>query len=286
MKPRKSIAADGGSLSADKARGLSLREIQDRFQAAILTGDRAALADIMDNSRTGREVLFGVYANAYVGRLIEIIGNDHEQLHRYLGDEGFDQMARAYIAAHPSRTQNARWVSRHIPQFLGVTEPWRNFPEIVDVARIEQALNTAFDAPDGPVIGLPELTAIPPERWDGLMFSAHPSAHRFNIATNGLEIWRAMKDEADPPEPQHFGEPVKLLVWRQGGTPKIRVLLPEEAMMWDEAGKGMRFGVLCEMVATFDRADEAAMRAARYLAGWLGAGLLSATAEAAPRNRR
>ena len=65
----------------------------------------------------------------------------------------------------------------------------------------------------------------------------------------------------------------------------IRPLKPEEAMMWDEAVKGVRFSHLCEMIATFDRADEAAMRAAQYLAGWLGAGLLSG-ATAKPLRRK
>ena len=65
---------------------LTLRDIQDRFQSAILSGDEAVLADILDNSRTGRDVLFGVYRNAYVGRLVEVVAHDHDLLHGYLGD--------------------------------------------------------------------------------------------------------------------------------------------------------------------------------------------------------
>jgi hypothetical protein len=50
----------------------------------------------------------------------------------------------------------------------------------------------------------------------------------------------------------------------------------EEAMMWIEASRGARFGVLCEMLATFDDPDGAALRAAGYLQGWLEAEMLSA----------
>ena len=42
---------------------------------------------------------------------------------------------------------------------------------------------------------------------------------------------------------------------------RFRPLSAEEAMMWDEAANGVRFGVLCEMVATFAGEDE--RRAAR-----------------------
>ena len=138
------MAEDAGMPAA----GLSLREIQDRFQAAILSGDDAALADIMDNSRTGREVLFGVYRNAYVSRLIEVIGNDHGLLHTYLGDDGFDAMARAYIAAHPSRTQNARWVSKFVPVFLRTTEPYSAYP-VIDTDRRCVGIITSSDLLSG-----------------------------------------------------------------------------------------------------------------------------------------
>ena len=42
-------------------------------------------------------------------------------------------------------------------------------------------------------------------------------------------------------------------------------------MMWDEAAKGVRFDVLCEMVATF----AAELRAASYLKGWVDTGPLT-----------
>lgn len=40
-------------------------------------------------------------------------------------------------------------------------------------------------------------------------------------------------------------------------------------MMWDEATAGIRFGVLCEMVATFGGVDGADFRTASYLKDWV-----------------
>ena len=45
--------------------------------------------------------------------------------------------------------------------------------------------------------------------------------------------------------------------------------------MWAEAAKGVRFGILCEMVATFGGEDGAELRAATYLKTWLDTGLLA-----------
>jgi hypothetical protein len=46
-------------------------------------------------------------------------------------------------------------------------------------------------------------------------------------------------------------------------------------MMWDEAANGVPFGVLCEMLATYDDPDGAAARGAGYLHGWITSGLLT-----------
>ena len=59
----------------------SLRELQDTFQRGILAGDDAILAEVKDSAKEERKVLFGVYRNAYVARLAEIVGDDYEQLH-------------------------------------------------------------------------------------------------------------------------------------------------------------------------------------------------------------
>jgi hypothetical protein len=56
---------------------------------------------------------------------------------------------------------------------------------------------------------------------------------------------------------------------------RFKPLTAEEAMMWNEAAKGVAFGVLCEMVATFAGEDEAELRAATYLKGWVDMGMLA-----------
>ena len=66
----------------------------------------------------------------------------------------------------------------------------------------------------------------------------------------------------------------QLLVWRKDDTARVRELPAEEAMMWDEAMRGVSFARLCELVAMFDDPDTAFMRAARHLQGWIAAELL------------
>jgi len=248
---------------------------QAEFQRGILGGDETVLAEILDSPREKRDVLFGVYRYAYGSRLVEAMRNDHELLHLYLGDEMFDEMGHAYVKARPSAHPNLRWFSQGLPAFLKSTEPYATHLELSDLAALEKALNDAFDAAEGRVVALNDMTGFAPEAWSGLKFQPHPSASRLDLATNASAIWLTLKNDETPPDAVALEQPAHLLIWRQDVTPMFRELLAEEAMMWDEAANGIPFGVLCEMLATYDDPDSAAGRGAAYLHGWITAGLLT-----------
>ena len=248
---------------------------QGEFQRGILSGDDTVLSEILDSPRETRETLFGVYRHAYGSRLVEAMRHDHERLHLYLGDEMFDEMGHAYVKARPSEHPNLRWFSQGLPDFLKSAEPYNNHPVLADLAALEKALNDAFDGPEGPVVELSEMAGFAPEAWSDLKFRPHPSACRLDLATNASAIWLALKNDETPPDATTLEQPAHLLIWRQDVTPMFRELPTEEAMMWDEATNGISFGVLCEMLATYDDPDSAAGRGAGYLHGWITAGLLT-----------
>lgn len=253
-----------------------LASFQDAFQRAVVDGDEDVLPDIAENAKEDRRVLLGVYQNAYVLRLIEFLANDYDKLHGVLGDEQFDEMARAYIKAHPSHSRNARWFGAKLPQFLKTTDPYRSQPLLADMAGIELALTDVFDAEDAPALNLEDLTAIAPDDWPSLTFTPHPATRRLDIATNADDIWRALHNEKKPPGPEKLKEPRQVVAYRDGTMATFRVMAADEAMMWNEAANGVAFSVLCEMLAMFAGEDEAPARAAGYLQGWIGAGMLAA----------
>ncbi len=248
---------------------------QSDFQRGILTGDDQVLTEILDSPREKREVLFGVYKYAYGSRLVDAMRDDHKLLHLYLGDEMFDAMGHAYVAANPSQHPNLRWFSQGLPDFLKSAGPYSEYPILADLAALEKNLNDAFDAADAPVLDLADMAGFAPEVWNDLKFEAHPSTCRLDVATNASAIWLALKNDETPPDAVLLEAPGRLLIWRQDVTPMFRELGSEEAMMWDEAASGIPFGVLCSMLAAYDDPDGAAARGAGYLHGWITAGLLT-----------
>jgi hypothetical protein len=253
----------------------SLKALQETFQRGVLAGDDTILGEIKGSVKESRDVLFGVYRNAYVLRLVEVLAEDYEQLHAYLGDAGFAKLARTYVGAHPSDRRNARDFGRHMPRFLSRADTHARHPELAEIAQLEKALGDAFDGPDAEPLSLEHLAAVAPQDWPRLVFEPHPTAIRLTFTTNAADLWSALHGEAPPPKPSRLGERQAIIVWRQEFTARFRPLPPEEAMIWDEAVKGVAFGVLCEMVATFAGTDGAELRAASYLKGWVDTGMLT-----------
>ena len=168
----------------------------------------------------------------------------------------------------PSQHPNLRWFSQGLPDFLKSAKPYSDYPVLADLAALEKALNDAFDAAEAPVLALADMAGFAPELWNDLAFQPHPSACRLDLSTNAAAIWLALKNDETPPDAATLEEPLALLIWRQDTTPMFRELSIEEAMMWDEAASSIPFGVLCEMLATYDDPDGAA-GARRRLSAWL-----------------
>ena len=254
-----------------------LKTLQDQFQRAVLAGDDDVLSELVDTSKENRRALLDVYRNGYVLRLIEFLTNDYEKLHTYLGDDQFDTVARSFIAANPSTTPNARWYGAKLPGYLRDCEQFRGTLVLSELAGLERALNNVFDAQDEPALSLADLSSIAPEDWAKLTFKPHPAISRLDHSTNAADIWRALHNDEEPPEPRELGETSQLIFSRPEGMANFRPLASAEAMMWDEAAKGVCFSVLCEMLSIFGGEDTAAATAAGYLQGWINAGMLLRT---------
>ena len=140
---------------------MKLKDFQAQFQRAILEGNDAVLEHLTDGARETTSNLLNVYRDAYTLRLIDVVGNDHEQLRRYLGMDNFRALAAAYIAAHPSHHPNARWFARGLPEYLKSAEAFADRPELAELAALERALNDAFDAEDACVLRIADLGSLP-----------------------------------------------------------------------------------------------------------------------------
>ena len=249
-----------------------LADQQHRLKGAILGAEPMELL----RATEGRQPLLHIYRQAYVGRLVAALRDNFGVLPRVLGDDAFDVLARAYIEAHPSRHASIRWFGHRLPEFMAEHDDLVPHPALTDLARMEWALRTAFDAADAQAIGVPALAGVAADAWPSLVFDALPGVQLFELAWNVAPVWRALQDLEDDEAPE-LSQPQplahSLLVWRHGLSPRWRSLEPLPARWLQAALRGERFDALCALAAQAVGDEQAAHEVAGALRGWLGDGL-------------
>jgi hypothetical protein len=222
-----------------------------------------------------------VYQNAYRARLASALRDNHSVLHRALGDEAFDALAQAYIEAQPSRQASIRWFGDQLAPFMAARPDLVPHAALIDIARMDWALRTAFDAADAAPLRLQDLGALAPPDWLALSFRWHPSVQLLALDWAIEPVWHVLQrhdpasGEEAPPMPAPQALTHHLLVWRQGLETRWRSVDTQEAWALGAVSAGTRFGELCGGLAEAagDEAQAAAM-AAGLLGQWLMEGLL------------
>jgi hypothetical protein len=252
---------------------MRLPPLQRAFAGYLLTGEPAIRAAVLPSSKADIDTLLGVYRHGYAARLVEVLGNDFPALKGLLGEAAFECMARAYLAAHPSRGFSVRSFGNALVEFLGATPRYSERPALADMAAFEAALADAFDAADAEPIRTEHLANVPPPAWPSLSFQFHPSVRLLSLRTQAPEAWSAQKEGRPCTEPAlSEGE---WLIWRQALEVKYRRLDRDESAALQAAMTGEDFSSLCEVLVEHGSEEQAAFRAAGLIRVWIEAGLIA-----------
>lgn len=217
---------------------------------------------------------FDVYRQAYRARLRAALRDNYEVLPRVMGDDAFDALAHAYIDAQPSRHYSLRWFGHQLSAFMAASETLLPHPALRDLAQMEWALGTAFDAAPAPVLEPAELSSLPVQDWPGLRLALHPTVQLLALIWAVGPVWHALKAEQnDVPAPDALAH--HLLVWRAGLKPQWKSLTEVESIFVQGLQAGHTFGQLCETLAESVGEEQAAQTAVTILRELLSAGAIS-----------
>lgn len=250
---------------------MTLAALQRAFQAAVLNPAQGADASTL---LRGNPRGLQAYRHAYPARLREALQDNYGVLAQALGDEGFALLAKGYLEAHPPTEPSIRWFGHALADFM---EGWPDLPHpaLADLARLDWALRTAFDAAACPPL-LPEaLAALPPARWAALHLRLQPHVQTLSLAWAVGPAWHALADardagrEAELPPPEPLAH--RLLVWRIALAPQWRSLDAEEAEALDALGAEPTLAAWLEA-----RGEAALARSVALLQRWVADGLLIA----------
>ena len=141
-----------------------------------------------------------VYSHAYFARLLEVLRELFPCVRYAVGDELFDEFAVGYLVAHPPASYTLHHLADHFADYLEATRPKddEQFAFIVDLARLEHAIDQVFDGP-----GPEDLPPPDPQKLAAgdirLIPGFRLSAYRFP-ASSYFTAWKA-GDQPAWPEP-------------------------------------------------------------------------------------
>ena len=258
----------------------TLSKLQHTFQDCVMHPGRPDAASwVSASGRADPDTQLSIYSYAYAARLREVLAKDYPAVLMAIGDARFEQLADAYIQAHPSHYVSLRDFGQHLAGFVsGLIQKdtaWQDMPWLLELALFEWTLGQAFDAADASPFTEQDMAAIPPDIWPGLCFTLHPAVQRLNLEWNIPPMWQALT--ADVPEPvsatRHSASP--WLIWREQLITRFRSMETDEQQALDALSKGASFNDICQTLANHMPEENVPLHAASLLKAWIAQGLIS-----------
>lgn len=249
-----------------------LIKLQEAFQNYLMHSRSDIRNSIQNTAKVSAEQRLAIYGNAYKIRLIEALESNFPVLNAYLGADEFYKLGNLYLNLHPSTFKSIRWFGNHLADLL--KHEYKEQPFLSELAQIEWTMSLAFDAQDSRVVSVSEIHNLPPEAWNTLSFSLHPSASILGLEWNSAAQWKNISENNAPIEWIKGTSPYNLIIWRRNLDIQFCSLSNEESLAIKSIIEGKSFADLCEGLFKWF-GEQAGMQAASYLKGWIEAGLLA-----------
>ncbi|GGA25912.1 DNA-binding domain-containing protein [Dyella nitratireducens] len=251
----------------------SLQAIQQQMLQAVLAENAHIPSIIRDNGIADARSRLEIYRHGYRIRLRDALKTEFTGLGSMAGRR-FKTMLDKYIGAHPSEHYNIRWYGAGLAAFLDYAHPWRDQPQLADMARLDWAISVAFDAADETGASVADLSAVPPDAWPALQFSLQRNLHVLDCRCNADAFRRAADHGKPRPRLRRFALARQIMVWRKDTTVHYRRLDEDEWQVLGAAIRGESFTTLCACLAGYHDEATAMPRMVALLQGWLAAGLI------------
>lgn len=247
----------------------ALAKLQKNFQRYVHHRTGPMQDMIVGDVRASTHTRLEIYAEAYRLRLLEVLGNEFTGLRALARAKKFEQICRDYIESHPSPHANVRWYGDGLAQFLRESASWKDQVALADMAALDWAISTAFDAHDQAALALDAVAAIAPPAWPGMQPVLHPAVQCLQQHWNVAEIRKAADHKKRVPKLTSLPAASDWLVWRKDLEVFYRAVTPDEAAALNACLNNACFAELCEILLAWHDEANVAMRAATLLRRWV-----------------
>ncbi|MEP6907636.1 MAG: putative DNA-binding domain-containing protein [Pseudoxanthomonas sp.] len=251
-----------------------LQALQQRTLQAVLSARSSRMRELLGDGVADATSRLDVYRQGYRVRLRDALVVEFPGL-GLLAGRRFKGLLESYVDTHPSGHYNIRWHGAGLQAFLEYGLPWRERPELAEMARLDWAISTAFDAADEKVVAVADLAGVPPSAWAELHLRPQGHLQILSGAFN-VEAFRRAADRNKPrPRLRRCEMSRHCLVWRQSLEVRYRLIDDDEQATLTAAMRGESFALLCDRMASCHEPSMAMPRMAALLRQWLDDGLIA-----------
>jgi len=168
----------------------SLAERLDGFARALLDPEQPVPVGLVGPDGTPSRRRFGVYRNNVVVGLTRTLEDAYPAVHRIVGAEFFQAMARLYLVSDLPRSPMLLDYGAGFPAFIDGFGPASMLPYLADVARLERAWTEAYHAAEAEPVTSAAFAAFEPADLPGLCLRLHPSLRLVVSRFPMLTIWQ------------------------------------------------------------------------------------------------
>ena len=243
---------------------LGLHELQVRFAAALFGDSAESITPWIVAGGIEPEARVRIYRNNLRIGFAKALALAFPVIERLVGSEYFEQLAREFQAAHPSRCGNLHFIGAPFSGFLQRRMRGSGYVYLADVAAVEWACQEVAVAADASPLSVRQLEAVAPEDYALLRFRMHPACRSVRTAYPVVRIWQANQPEYMGTEQIHLDASADLvLVRRLGHYLELNALPRGEFELFAALEGGRTLGEALE-VAAASQADFDLGRAVRH----------------------
>lgn len=262
--------------------GLDAGLASNEASQAIETDGSCESVVLPSRAQSSRERL-AVYSHAYFARLIECLGDQFPALRTFLGDDVFQGFALAYLRQYPSQSYTLGRLADRFVDFLERTRleqfgtstdqdtgppPWSLF--LVDLARLEHAIDQVFDGPgverDPPDLRS-SLSGIASSDWPRVQLVPVCCLRILEFAYPVNDFYTAYRQgrplELPAAEPSYLALSRRDFVVRRYSLSRTQYLLLEQLT----AGRSIEVA-LAEVAEAIERPEELAPQLPAWFENW------------------
>lgn len=221
-----------------------------------------------------RATRLSIYGNGYFLRIIEVLGFNFECLKNMVGEELFDEMARAYLVKHPSTFRSIDDIGSTLSDFLKKHPFSKKFPYASDLAKIEWATHESFFADDETPLDPQKFKNVPESAWQNARFQLDKSVYLLRVDWPVDQIWR-VDGELDKRERTRLKKGrLHILVFRRADkfvrVPRIE---PAQYDLLSQLAEGRTLGAALLSLAKKPATKNLTLPIGEWFNGWISDGI-------------